>query len=64
MRNRGAQRQQERWKRPGCRPIVRLAEERDAPPSDDAAHLEVRKRDVGIASSRTRSSASVMKFSR
>ena len=45
--NSGAQRQQERGQRPGGRPIVGLAEERHSPPSDDAAHLEVRKRDVG-----------------
>ena len=28
-------------------PVVRLAEERHSPPSDDTAHLEVRKRDIG-----------------
>jgi hypothetical protein len=32
-----AQRQQECWKRPSCCPIVRLAEERHSPPSDDTA---------------------------
>ena len=47
LRNRGAQRQQERWKRPGRLPIVRLAEERDAPPRHDATHFEVRERDAG-----------------
>ena len=46
LRNRGAQRQQERWKRPRRPPIVRLAEERDAPPRHDATHFEVRERDV------------------
>jgi hypothetical protein len=33
----------ERWRRS----MVRLAKERHAPPCHDAAHLEVRKRDVG-----------------
>ena len=42
-----AQGQQERWKRPSCCPVVRLAEERHSPPSDDTAHLEVRERDIG-----------------
>ena len=42
-----AQGQQERWKRPCCCPVVRLAEERHSPPSDDTAHLEVRKCDIG-----------------
>ena len=43
----GAQRQQERWERRRRGAIVRLAEEGDAPTCDNAAHLEVRKRDVG-----------------
>ena len=47
MGNLCAQGQQERWKRPGCCPVVRLAEERHSPPGDDTAHLEVRKRDIG-----------------
>ena len=42
-----AQGQQERWKRPSCCPVVRLAEERHSPPRNDTAHLEVRKRDIG-----------------
>jgi hypothetical protein len=42
-----AQGQQEGWQRPSCCPVVRVAEERHSPPSDDAAHLEVRKRDIG-----------------
>ena len=42
-----AQGQQERWKRPSCCPVVRLAEQRHSPPSDDTAHLELRKRDIG-----------------
>ncbi len=42
-----AQGQQESGQRPGCRPVVRLAEERHSPPGDDTAHLEVRKRDIG-----------------
>ena len=46
LRNRGAQRQQERWNRPRRLPIVRLAEEHDAPTRHDASHFEVRERDV------------------
>ena len=46
LRNRGAQRQQKRWKRPRRPSIVRLAEERDAPARYDATHFEVRERDV------------------
>jgi hypothetical protein len=45
-RYRGAQRQQKRWKMFRRLPIVRLAEERDAPPRHDATHFEVRERDV------------------
>jgi hypothetical protein len=44
--HRGAQRQQKCWKRPSRPPVVRLAEERDAPPRHDATHFEVRERDV------------------
>src|SRR4029450_2151236 len=40
-----AQRQQEPWKRNRRVSIVRLAEERHAPPRDDAGKLEIRKRD-------------------
>ena len=43
----GAERQQERGKRPRSRTIVGVAEERHAPSRHDAAHLEVGKRDVG-----------------
>ena len=46
LRNRSAQWQQKCWKRPRRPPIVRLAEERDAPPRHDATHFEVRERDV------------------
>lgn len=46
LRNRSAQRQQKCWKRSRRPPIVRLAEERDAPPRHDATHFEVRERDV------------------
>ena len=44
---RGAQRQQERRERRSWGAIVRLAEERDTPTSDNATHFEVRKRNVG-----------------
>ena len=47
LRDRRAQWQQERWKRPLRAAIVRLAEERDAPPRDDATQFEVRERDAG-----------------
>jgi hypothetical protein len=46
LRNRGAQRQQERWNRPRRLPIVRLAEECNAPSRHDATHFEVREGDV------------------
>ena len=45
--NPGAQRQQELGQRPRSRPIVGVTEERHPPARDDAAHLEVRKRDAG-----------------
>ena len=45
--NPGAQRQQELGQRPRGRPIVGVTEERHSPARDDAAHLEVRKRDAG-----------------
>jgi hypothetical protein len=44
---RGAQRQQEHRERRSWGAIVRLAEERDTPTSDNATHFEVRKRNVG-----------------
>jgi hypothetical protein len=43
----GAQRQQEHRERRSWGAIVRLAEERDTPTSDNATHFEVRKRNVG-----------------
>ena len=46
LRNRGAQRQQKRWKRPRRSAIIRLPEERNAPPRHDATHFEVGERYV------------------
>ena len=46
LRNRRAQRQQKCWKRSRRPPMVRVAEERDAPPRHDATHFEVRERNV------------------
>jgi hypothetical protein len=44
--------------------MVRLAEERHAPSRHDAAHLEIRKYDVGHSCEQRLFSTSLMKFSR